>query len=162
MLGYRRTLQAEDLNRLDEKREAEYLSAALDNAWARRCQEAVDWNAKLDNGELQPGLLKRTRWAIQASVGGKGKDKSYGERRKALVKKWRDVGGRKAPSLAWSLNDTLGPPFWIGGVFKVVSDTRYESITSRVIRCSSGCYSPTYLSIQSTHGPTCNQSHYHL
>lgn len=125
MLGYQRTLQAEDLDRLDEKREAEYLSTMLDNVWARRCKEATEWNAKLDSGELQPGLLKRTRWAVQASISGKGKGNSYGERRKALDKQWREVDGRKAASLAWALNDTLGPHFWIGGVFKVVSDTRY-------------------------------------
>lgn len=117
VLGYQRTLQAGDLWRLDETREAAYLSTKLDDSWARRSQEAAEWNAKLDSGEIKPGAFRRARWAVQASAGGKGT-------REALEKTWREVDGRRAPSLAWALNDTFGMSFWLGGVFKVIADTR--------------------------------------
>ena len=85
VLGYQRTLQAGDLWKLDETREAGYLSVKLDNAWARRLKEAEAWNSKLDSGEIKPSFFKRARWAIQA-VSRKDK-KSYSEHRTTLETK---------------------------------------------------------------------------
>lgn len=43
----------------------------------------------------------------------------FGERKAALELHWRTVSGLKNASLSWALNDTLGPSFWLGGLFKV-------------------------------------------
>ncbi len=114
-LGYQRTLQATDLWKLDESREAAYLSNKLDESWTRRVENADIWNARLAKGEIRPGLLKRTKWFFQAMKSGSG----YSERRQTLEQHWRDVDGRKEASLAWALNDTFGFSFWLGGLFKV-------------------------------------------
>lgn len=124
VLGYQRTLQAEDLPRLDAHRETAHLADALDAAWERRVLAAQDWNARLESGEIKPGLMRKTGWACKATIGAKSMGKTYRERRQALEKSWRDVGGKREASLAWALNDTLGLAFWVGGVCKVISDTR--------------------------------------
>jgi ATP-binding cassette subfamily C (CFTR/MRP) protein 1 len=100
---------------MDESRESGFLSAKLDEAWIRRLKEANSWNTKLAKGEIRPGLVKRVSWAIQALHAGV----NYSDRRVFLEKRWREVDGRKEPSLAWALNDTFGHLFWIGGGYKV-------------------------------------------
>lgn len=119
-LGYQRTLQATDLWKMDESREAGVLGDKLDQAWARRVKAANEWNARLAAGDIKPSLYKRTKWSAQAL---RGKGTTYGERRIALEEQWRAVGGRKEPSLAWALNDVFGRDFWFGGAFKVIGDT---------------------------------------
>jgi ATP-binding cassette, subfamily C (CFTR/MRP), member 1 len=119
VLGYQRTLQASDLWRMDESREAGVLTAKLDAAWDRRVREAAQWNERLVHGEIHPSLLKRTVWTLKAL----SSPSSFSERRAELETHWRDVDGRKQASLAWALNDTLGKDFWLGGIFKVIGDT---------------------------------------
>ncbi|KZS94671.1 ABC protein [Sistotremastrum niveocremeum HHB9708] len=116
VLGYQRILQAPDLWKLDPSREAGPLSQKLDNAWARRFNEAKEWNARLDKGEIQPGRWTRMKWSTVALY----KGKTWKEER---YKRWRTDDGRKVPSLAWALNETFGWHFWLGGVFKVFGDT---------------------------------------
>ncbi|KAI0370390.1 ABC protein [Pilatotrama ljubarskyi] len=118
-LGYQRTLQATDLWKMDESREAGLLGAKLDAAWARRVQDAKEWNARLANGEVKPSVFKRAKWSVQA-LRGQG---TYRERREALEDHWREVDGRKQASLVWALNDVFGRDFWFGGGFKVIGDT---------------------------------------
>jgi ATP-binding cassette subfamily C (CFTR/MRP) protein 1 len=93
---------------MDPTRESRVLSAKLDASWARRVKEAESWNLRLLNGEIQPGLLRRTIWALRGK-----------EAKKVAEKKWREVEGRKEASLAWALNDTFGLDFWLGGLYKV-------------------------------------------
>lgn len=115
VLGYQRTLQPSDLWKMDPSRESAHLSAILDVSWARRVEAAELWNARLDSGELKPTLLARVFWLLRAAKAGRG----YTARRAELESEWRDKSGRKQPSLAWALNDTLGSMFWISGLFKV-------------------------------------------
>ena len=123
VLGYQRTLQPGDLWKLDHSRETAYLSTKLDDAWARRAFDAATYNAKLDSGEIKPSLIKRALWSLRAlSSRGSG---GYKERRNELEERWRRIGGRKEPSLAWALNDTFGIDFWLGGLFKVFCDISY-------------------------------------
>ncbi|OBZ72274.1 Oligomycin resistance ATP-dependent permease YOR1 [Grifola frondosa] len=119
VLGYQRTLQATDLWKMDETRESGPLGAKLDEAWARRVKAADDWNARLINGEVEPGLFLRAKWIFRA-LQSKG---SFRENWATLEEHWREVDGRKEASLAWALNDTLGRTFWAGGAFKVIGDT---------------------------------------
>ncbi|KAJ4467870.1 ABC protein [Lentinula aciculospora] len=124
VLGYQRTLQASDLWKMDHSQESGYLSEQLDAAWARRAQAAEEWNVKLASGELRPGLIRRAAWQIQATLNfGQIVDGRRNERRKELERRWREIDGRKEPSLAWSLNDVFGSMFWIAGIYKVLSDT---------------------------------------
>lgn len=106
-LGYQRPLQASDLWRMDSTREAGTLSEKLDQAWARRVADAKDWNTRLASGEIQPSVVRRSKWYAKALVG-RGSYKSQEEH-------WRNVEGRKEASLAWALNDVLGLAFWLGG-----------------------------------------------
>ena len=108
-------LQATDLWKMDEPRQAGYLGSKLDDAWARRVQEAEDWNLRLDKGEVHPGFITRLKWTLCALREGNG----YHERLAAMEKQWRESDGRKEASLAWALNDTFGYSFWLGGIFKV-------------------------------------------
>ena len=118
MLGYQRTLQVTDLWKMDPSRESGTLSTKLDEAWTRRCHVAEEWNRRLENGEVKPSFYRRLKWTVQASVRKRGNKTTFSERRDSFEKEWRNVSGRKQPSLAWSLNDTFGWHFWAGGLFK--------------------------------------------
>ncbi|RDB26210.1 Multidrug resistance-associated protein 1 [Hypsizygus marmoreus] len=118
-LGYQRTLQATDLWKMDETREAGRLSLILDQAWDRRKREAITWNLRLLSGEIKPGIIKRFRWTLQALLGGR----NYSKRLASHEARWREIDGQKTPSLAWALNDTFGYFFWSAGAFKVFGDT---------------------------------------
>ncbi|TCD60600.1 hypothetical protein EIP91_009818 [Steccherinum ochraceum] len=118
-LGFQRTLQATDLWKMDESREAGKLGQKLDEAWARRVKVAEEWNDKLDKGEVYPTLYTRVKWNVQ-SLRHPG---TYAEHRSALEKHWREVDGRREASLVWALNDVFGISFWLGGLFKVFGDT---------------------------------------
>jgi ATP-binding cassette subfamily C (CFTR/MRP) protein 1 len=108
-------LQASDLWKLDETRAATVLSAKLDESWARRKHEADDWNARLEKGLIRPSFLSRLSWFFQALLSGN----DYACKFASLEKRWREIDGRKYPSLAFALNDTIGFFFWTAGMFKV-------------------------------------------
>ncbi|KAJ8072221.1 hypothetical protein PM082_015779 [Marasmius tenuissimus] len=118
-VGYQRTIQASDLWRVHSTQESGLLSDLLDNAWNHRLALATEWNAKLEAGMIKPGRLLRLSWSMKAIVSSGSYHRNY----VSLEKHWRDVGGRKSPSLAWSLNDVFGHMFWISGAFKVFGDT---------------------------------------
>ncbi|KAH7909505.1 ABC protein [Hygrophoropsis aurantiaca] len=124
ILGYQRTLQASDLYKMDPSREAEVMASKLEAAWARRVKVAAEWNERLENGQINPSLYKRTIWAIRclSSQGEKG-GSTWSTRREIMERHWREVDGRKGPSLTWALNDVFGRVFWLGGIFKVIGDT---------------------------------------
>jgi ATP-binding cassette, subfamily C (CFTR/MRP), member 1 len=66
----------------------------------------------------------RLSWAFQALLSGK----DYARKFASLEEKWRKFDGRKVPSLAFALNDTLGSFFWTAGIFKVclvLTSSRY-------------------------------------
>ena len=117
VLGYQRTLQASDLWKLDEAYAATVLSAKLDESWARRKSEADAWNDRLKNGLIKPSFVLRLSWFFQALLSGNG----FTDKFTSLKERWREIDGRKSPSLAFALNDTLGPFFWTAGMFKVCS-----------------------------------------
>ncbi|EJD47908.1 ABC protein [Auricularia subglabra TFB-10046 SS5] len=118
-LGYQRPLQATDLWKVDQSREAGFLSDKLDAAWDRRVREAAEWNASLDKGEVQPAALRRALWTAAAMARGRG----WQTRRDARAEHWRTVDARRTASLAWALNEPFAFEFWSGGLFKVVADT---------------------------------------
>ncbi|KAG8878402.1 hypothetical protein FRB97_002483 [Tulasnella sp. 331] len=124
VLGFQRPLQATDLWQLDASRQAGLMGSQLDESWKRRCEKADAWNARLDSGEMKAPLTKRVSWTLKSM----GQTKKYRE----FEQKWRNVDGRREPSLAWAINDVLGRSFWAGGtshdhpknsLFKVLGDT---------------------------------------
>lgn len=106
-LGYQRPLQAPDLWKMDESREAALLSSQLDEAWSRRVAKANEWNELLVQGKARPSIITRTKWRAKSLFGR--------ETVATQETRWRTVEGRKTASLPWALNDVLGPPFWAGG-----------------------------------------------
>ncbi|OCF34538.1 hypothetical protein I316_03579 [Kwoniella heveanensis BCC8398] len=126
--GYQRPLQATDLWKLDESREAEHLSERFLEALAKRQKAAEEWNKQLPSHP--PSVIRKLKWSTKAMIKRKlpdnyssyGKDGSYAERRKTLEQEWRRRSGRKRASVAWALNDVM-TGFWAGGLFKVFGDT---------------------------------------
>ncbi|KAI0035574.1 ABC protein [Vararia minispora EC-137] len=119
VLGYKRSLQATDLWKMDKSREVETVSAKLEAAWEARVRKADEWNRALASGEARPGLFLQLRWHVSAL-------KRLGHYREVLCnseENWRMVGGRKQASLIWALNEVFGFNFWLGGISKVLSDT---------------------------------------
>ncbi|KAF8900175.1 ABC protein [Gymnopilus junonius] len=118
-LGYQRTLETTDLWKLDQAHSSNILSNKFDEALTKRFQRAAGWNAALEKGLIEPGLLKRVSWSIKSAASGR----NFRKKRIALENHWREIGGRKEASIALALNDTFGREFWIGGFFKVIGDT---------------------------------------
>ena len=110
-------MQVSDLWKLDEARTSTVLSAKFDESWARRKSEADAWNARLENGLIRPSLVSRLSWGFQALLSGN----DYAQNFASSEKRWREIDGRKQPSIAFALNDILGSFFWTAGMFKVCS-----------------------------------------
>lgn len=107
-LGFSRPLEAPDLWRLQDHRSSAVISDKILSSFTARRAKADEWNARLDKGEISPGVVKRTWW----NVTGKKEKKA---------KEWREAHKKKA-SLAMAMNDSVMAWFWWGGVFKLISD----------------------------------------
>ena len=116
-LGYTRPLEATDLYKLQSERGAGYIADQITESFARRVKIANEYNEKLANGEIKPGL-KTLWWTILGN-------------REAKEKKWRDETGRKKPSIVLAMNDSIKWWFWSAGLFKVAADT--AQITSPLV-----------------------------
>ncbi|KAL0575903.1 hypothetical protein V5O48_006076 [Marasmius crinis-equi] len=109
-LGYRRPLEATDLYKLTDDRSARYIGDQILASWERRQKEAEEYNERLANGEISPGWWKKVRWTLSGS-------------RAEKEKNWREKDGKKTPSLAFAMNDSVKWWFWSGGMLKVLGDT---------------------------------------
>jgi hypothetical protein len=116
-LGYARPLEATDLYKLQSERGAAYIADQITESFARRMKIANEYNEKLANGEIKPGL-KALWWTILGN-------------REAKEKKWRDETGRKKASIVMAMNDSVKWWFWSAGIFKVAGDT--AQITSPLV-----------------------------
>ncbi|KAL7417822.1 ABC protein [Mrakia frigida] len=114
-LGYQRPLQATDLWKMDETREAERLASRLFKDFDKRRLAAEDYNERLSKGEVKPSIKRRLEWMFSR---GKGSSEEQ-------EKEWRSEGGsgKRKPSLAYAINDGIWKFFWSGGLFKVFGDT---------------------------------------
>ncbi|KAG5653385.1 hypothetical protein H0H81_000772 [Sphagnurus paluster] len=109
-LGYARPLEAPDLYRLQGERGSAYIAEEINASFDRRYKQAQEYNTRLVNGEIKPGLWKNVVWTL-------------GGRRAEKEKRWREVDGKKKASLIWAMNDSVSWWFWSGGVLKVIGDT---------------------------------------
>ena len=108
-LGYARPLEATDLYKLQSERGAAHIAAKITESFAHRMKIANQYNEKLANGEIRPGI-KVLWWTILGS-------------REAKEKKWREETGRKKPSIVLAMNDSIKWWFWSASLFKIVGDT---------------------------------------
>ena len=116
-LGYARPLEATDLYKLQTERGAGHIADQITKSFTRRMKIANEYNEKLANGEVKPGL-KALWWTILGN-------------REAREKKWRGETGRKKPSIVLAMNDSIKWWFWSAGLFKIAGDT--AQITSPLL-----------------------------
>ncbi|PPQ64144.1 hypothetical protein CVT24_008774 [Panaeolus cyanescens] len=116
-LGYARPLEGPDLWRLQPDRGAAHIADEITASFERRLKQASEYNTRLANGEIKPGL-KGLWWSIRGN-------------REAKEKEWREKTGRKKASLVWAMNDSVKWWFWSGGLLKVVGDT--AQVTSPLV-----------------------------
>ena len=116
-LGYARPVEATDLYKLQSYRGAAHIANRITQSFARQVKFANEYNEKLANGEIKPGL-KALWWTVRGN-------------REAREKRWRDETGRKKASIVWAMNDSVKWWFWSAGILKVVGDT--AQITSPLL-----------------------------
>ncbi|KAI0822453.1 P-loop containing nucleoside triphosphate hydrolase protein [Trametes gibbosa] len=107
-LGYARPLEATDLYKLQDGRAAAVVAEKITKSFEARQIAAADYNARLENGEIGPGL-KGVWWSIRGN-------------RAEREKQWREKDGRRRASLILALNDSVKWWFWSGGIMKLIAD----------------------------------------
>ena len=108
-LGYARPLEATDLYKLQSERGAAYIANKITKSFAQQVKIANEYNEKLANGKIKPGL-RALWWMAQGN-------------REAKEKRWRNETGKKKASLVWAMNDSVKWWFWSAGLLKIVGDT---------------------------------------
>ncbi|KAF9255406.1 ABC transporter [Marasmius fiardii PR-910] len=108
-LGYSRPLEATDLYKLQDERSAAYIGNRILESWERRQKTAEEYNNRLANGKILPGWRK-VWWTAHG-------------RREEREKHWREVSGKKKPSLAMAMNDSVAWWFWSSALLKILGDT---------------------------------------
>jgi hypothetical protein len=116
-LGYARPLEATDLWKLDPHRGSAEIAKLITESFDRRHKAANEYNERLANGEIGPGL-KGIWWSLT----GKRAEKE---------REWRENSGKRKANLAWALNDSVKWWFWSAGLMKLVGDT--AQVTSPLV-----------------------------
>lgn len=89
--------------KLDPSKNSALLAAKLNVVWDRRCAEAEAYNARLERGEIGPGVVRRVKWVF-----GRGEERE-----------WREGKvGRREASLVMTCNEVFMRWFWVGGIYK--------------------------------------------
>ena len=101
-LGYARPLEPTDLWKLQDRRSAVAISEKIIASFERRSEAANEYNARLANGEVNPGWRKLW-WTVRGN-------------RTEREKQWRKKDGLRKPSLVWAMNDSVAWWFWSAGV----------------------------------------------
>ncbi|KAL5494990.1 hypothetical protein ACEPAI_452 [Sanghuangporus weigelae] len=109
-LGYSRPLEANDLYKLQDSRNAKVIADQITRSFQRRLDKANAYNERLQNGEITPGFIKRLWWSCKGN-------------RKEREKKWREEDGKRRASLVMALNDAVAFRFWFAGILKVIADS---------------------------------------
>jgi hypothetical protein len=108
-LGYERTLEVTDLYKLSPDRGAGRIADGINISFDLRQNKVWEYNRRLANGEVRPGLWRKIIWAVKGNAN-------------ELERKWREIDGRKKASLVWAINDSVEWWFWSGGLLKIVGD----------------------------------------
>lgn len=131
-LGFARPLEAPDLWKLQDHRSSAVIADKILNSFEARQAKANAYNAQLASGEVQPAVSKRLWWRLTGNTEQK-------------TEAWKATQTKK-PSLARSVNDSIGAWFWWGGVFKIVGDM--AEITSPLLIKVSHLHSSCVAGIQ--------------
>ena len=107
-LGYSRPLEATDLYKLQDYRSSGVIAKKITRSFEERQKKAADYNFKLANGKIPPGL-KGIWWSIRGQ-------------RQEREKEWREKTGKKKASLTFAVNDSVLWFFWSAGILRLVSD----------------------------------------
>lgn len=107
-LGYSRPLEATDLYKLQDSRSSGIIAERITRSFEERQRKAEEYNTRLANGEISPGL-KGIWWSIRGQ-------------RQQREKEWREKTGKKKPSLAMAVNDSVFWFFWSAGILRLISD----------------------------------------
>ncbi|CAD6978417.1 unnamed protein product [Tilletia controversa] len=114
MLGYRRALEKEDLWKLDASRSAEVVSTEFADNWDRRVARAKEYNAKLESGAIQPGMVLRSKWAMAIAANrvlpNKLKPKPYPNTKQPLSMALLEQEWRAPPPAAPKAKKAPAPP----------------------------------------------------
>ncbi|VDB84771.1 unnamed protein product [Peniophora sp. CBMAI 1063] len=117
-LGYARPLEATDLWQLQEHRSSAVIADRINASFDARVKQAAEYNARLASGEIRPSIKQRVWWTLR-------------RQRAEREKRWREVDGKRKPSLTLSMNDAIFAWFWSGGILKVIGDT--AQVTSPLV-----------------------------
>ncbi|TBU24051.1 ABC transporter [Dichomitus squalens] len=116
-LGYARPLEAPDLYKLQDHRASAAIAEKITKSFERRQKEAAEYNQRLANGKVSPGL-KGVWWSLRGV-------------REEREKQWREKDGRRKASLVWAMNDSIKWWFWTGGLLKLIADV--SQVTSPLL-----------------------------
>lgn len=159
VLGWKRALEATDLNKLAPERESLRTSELLLQDWEIRVREADEYNRKLAAGEIPVGSKRKMKWSISRrwnAVTGRGDGSSFAEREakwrsppppgawappvgkgkskssaKPPPKKIVNPSGYKRPSLILSLHSQMAWLLWTGVIYKALGDI--SQVTSPLV-----------------------------
>ena len=107
-LGYSRPLEATDLYKLQDDRSSGVIAEKIIRSFEARKTKADEYNTRLANGEISPGL-KGIWWSVRGQ-------------RQEREKEWREKTGKKKPSFAMAVNDSVFWFFWSAGILRLISD----------------------------------------
>lgn len=109
-LGAARTLEPEDLYRMDDARSAGRISARMMGFYEKRKAKAEAYNARLADPAQPLPFPQRITYPLLPHRAEREKD-------------FRTNRGRKKPHLVLALSDTFGWYFWSAGIIKLFGDT---------------------------------------
>lgn len=72
VLGFKRTLVAEDLWKMDPSRQAGHLADLFEANFSRRKLEIEAWNAAIDDRSMQPSRARKVWWRVWHKMSGFG------------------------------------------------------------------------------------------
>ncbi|KAH8831323.1 P-loop containing nucleoside triphosphate hydrolase protein [Flagelloscypha sp. PMI_526] len=111
-LGYKRPLEAKDLYRLQDGRASAVVAAKILESYTKRTQKADVYNARIASGDVRPSFLRRFLWMMRGSTYMKDRETT-----------WRMNGeGKRRPSLAMAMSDSVAWWFWSGGIIKLIGE----------------------------------------
>ncbi|KAJ3509959.1 hypothetical protein NLJ89_g4941 [Agrocybe chaxingu] len=109
-LGYARPLKESDLYRLQDSSSASHIGDVIVQSFERRRKTAEEYNERLTSGQVSPSKWKVLCWSLLGNS-------------EAREKYWRNVDGKKYPSLVLAMNDSVKYRFWSAGILKLFADT---------------------------------------
>lgn len=112
--GFRRTLVAEDLWKMDESRESDRLADEFMGNFDSRKARVEEWNRAFDAGEIQPSWIRKLWWHYWSSSTG-----------------INEPNGRRTVGIAMALGYTFRRELILSGLFKIVGDL--SQVTSPLV-----------------------------